>query len=94
MSKLKLDWDTWLYGIGTGFIGGGSGAVVAGLASMLLSPQTFNITTWAGALRALSMMAVCFIVNGFISMFFYLKQSPLPPKESDEQPKQTDTKPQ
>lgn len=82
---MKLDWEKWLYGLGTGIIGGGAGAVVAGLSSMLLAPQSFNITSWAGAVRALSMMAVCFVVNSLISMFFYLKQSPLPPIENDSQ---------
>ncbi len=77
---MKLKWDRWLYGLGSGIIGGGAGAVVAGLASMLLAPQEFNVTSWHGVLKALSMMVACFTINGAISLFFYLKQSPLPPE--------------
>ena len=83
MSRMKLDWDKWLYGLGSGVIGGGSGAVVAGLSAMLLAPQEFNVTSWHGVIKALSMMTACFVINGFIAMFFYLKQSPLPPVETE-----------
>lgn len=78
-AQVKLKWDQWVYGLGSAVVGGGASAVVAGLSSMLLAPQTFNITTGAGAMKALTMMGLCFLINGAISMFFYLKQSPLPP---------------
>lgn len=79
---MKLRWDKWLYGLGSGIIGGGAGAVVAGLASMLLAPQTFNVTSWDGVVKAASMMGACFVINGFISMFFFLRESPLPPEST------------
>lgn len=75
---MKLKWDRWLYGLGSGIIGGGAGAVVAGLSSMLLAPMEFNVTSWHGVIKAVSMMVACFVINGLISLFFYLKQSPLP----------------
>lgn len=83
---MKLRWDKWLYSLGSGIIGGGSGAVVAGLSAMLLAPQEFNVTTWSGVAKAFSMMAACFVINGLIAMFFFLKQSPLPPAEGDSNP--------
>lgn len=79
---MKLRWDKWAYGLFSGIIGGGAGAVVAGLASMLLAPQEFNVTSWHGVIKAISMMFACFTINGLISMFFFLKQSPLPPPEN------------
>ena len=80
---MKLGWDKWLYSLGSGVIGGGSGAVVAGLSAMLLAPQEFNVTSWHGVGKAVSMMVACFFINGFIAMFFFLKQSPLPPVETE-----------
>lgn len=76
---MKLNWDKWLYGIFSAIIGGGSGAVVSGVSTMLVSPSTFNVQTWQGVVRVLSVMGINFILTGAFSMFFYLKQSPLPP---------------
>ena len=43
MPLKNLDWSRWLYGLLSGFIGGGAGAVTAGLGAMGLAPQTFNL---------------------------------------------------
>jgi hypothetical protein len=74
---MKLAWDKWAYGLVSGFIGGGSGAVVGGVTSALMFKV--DVTTWAGASRILTLMLIQFVVAGAFSMFFYLKQSPLPP---------------
>lgn len=75
---MKLRWDKWLYGLGSAFIGGGAGAVVSGLTSMGIAPDTFNLTTTAGAQKLLLSVGINFGIVGLLSMFFYLKQSPLP----------------
>lgn len=79
---MKLRWDKWLYGLGAAIIGGGSSAVVSGVSSMLISPTTFNINTWTGAVKVFSLMGVNFCLSATLSMFFYLKQSPLPSEEA------------
>jgi hypothetical protein len=75
---MKLMWDKWLYGLGSAVIGGGSGAVVSGVSTMLIAPSLFNVTSWAGVAKVFSVMAINFVLTGGLSMFFYLKQSPLP----------------
>lgn len=74
---MKLKWDQWLYGIGSAVIGGGSSAIVGGAVSIVAFKV--DVTTWAGALKIMSIMLANFSLAGFLSMFFYLKQSPLPP---------------
>lgn len=81
---MKLRWSKWLYGLGSAVVGGGAGAVVSGFTSIILAPDQFNLTTGHGALKVVAAMAINFGVVGFFSMFFYLKQSPLPPAEDDE----------
>lgn len=83
---MKLRWDKWLYGLGSAVIGGGAGAVVSGLTNMGIAPETFNLTTGAGALKLLLSVGINFGLVGTLSMFFYLKQSPLPQAESDSNP--------
>ncbi len=68
----------WLYGLGSAVIGGGSGAVVAGFTNIAIAPGTFNLTTLDGALKVMISMLVNFLIVGFFSLFFYLKQAPLP----------------
>jgi hypothetical protein len=80
---MKLRWDRWLYGIGSAIIGGGSSAVCGGLGSVLIAPETFNVSDWPGATNVLKMMAINFVLTGALSMFFYLKQSPLPAPQDE-----------
>lgn len=75
---MKLRWDRWAYGIGSAIIGGGSGSVVGGITSAVVFKV--DVATWAGATKILSVMAIQFAIAGAFSMFFYLKQSPLPPE--------------
>lgn len=73
---MKLNWDNWLLGVGSAFIGGGASAVVSGLTSSLAFHV--DVTTWAGMVKMLTLMLINFVLTGSVSMFFYLKQSPLP----------------
>ena len=74
----KLDWDGWLYGLGSAAISGGASAVTSGLAAMGLAPETFNLDNPALVLK---LAAVCFGINAFLSIFIYLKTKPLPEVE-------------
>lgn len=77
---MKLRWDKWLYGVGSGFIGGGAGAVVASFTAAVISPDQFSPV---GQLKNFIIMAgTTFVVNGILSTFFFLKQSPLPPEST------------
>jgi len=81
---MKLRWDKWLLGLGSAFIGGGAGAVVSGFTNIAIAPATFNLTSAEGAGKVLFTMLINFVVVGAFSMFFFLKQSPLPtPDDSD-----------
>ncbi len=75
---MRLKWGSWLYKLGTAAIGGGAGAVVSGVSSIMIAPDTFNLTSAAGGWKVLILMGVNFAVSGFFSMFFYLKTAPLP----------------
>lgn len=74
---MRLKWDQWFYGLGSAIIGGGSAAVVGGIVSALAFHV--DVTSWNGAIKVMSVMLANFVVAGFFNMFFYLKQSPLPP---------------
>lgn len=71
----------WLHRLFAAFIGGGASAVVSGLTSMGFAPEKFNLSNGSGIAHLLGLMAANFIVSGFLSIMFYLKQSPLPPED-------------
>lgn len=71
--------EKWLKGLIAAFIGGGAAAVTSGLTSMGFAPDKFNLTDLHGVLRVLGLMAANFLVSGFLSTMFYLRQSPVPP---------------
>jgi hypothetical protein len=79
---MKLKWDKWLYGLGNAIIGGGAGAVISAFSNIAIAPGTFNLVTGEGATKVLTSMGVSFLISGALSLFFYLKQSPLPPEEN------------
>lgn len=81
MSKMKLDWDKWLYGLGSAIISGGSAAVTGGIVSALAFKV--DVTTMAGAFKIVGVMFAQFLVAGAFGMFFFFKQSPLPPVETE-----------
>lgn len=69
----------WIHGLGAAFIGGGAGAITAAVAANLIKPDAFNLS---GNLKStLLLMGSCFIINGLLNSFSYLKQSPLPPDD-------------
>jgi hypothetical protein len=70
----------WLYGLGSAVIGGGASAVVNGLLSMGFAPDKFNLQNLSGVWHLLGLMVANFLVSGFLSAMFYLRQSPLPPE--------------
>jgi hypothetical protein len=76
---LQLDWQDWLYSLIQAFIGGGASSVTAAVTAGIIDPQKFNLTT--GLKDTLYFMVVVFVLNGLINLFYFLKQSPLPPKE-------------
>jgi hypothetical protein len=81
MSDTKLNWGSWAYGLVAALIGGGAGAVTAAFGAMVLTPGQYGTGGVAGW-NSLKLMALTFAVSGVISMFAYLKQSPLPSVET------------
>lgn len=80
---MKLDWAHWLYGLVSGFIGGGASAVTSGLTAIGIDPEHFNLGSSPHGLRHVgALIGATFLVSGGISAFAYLKQSPLPPPEA------------
>lgn len=79
---LNLNWSAWLYGLGSGFIGGGASAVTSGV---VVSAMDKSGQFVLGGKESIELMLTCFVVNGVFSAFFYLKQHPLPDRtELDE----------
>lgn len=74
--------ERWLYGLGSAAIGGGASAVTSGLTSMGFAPDKFNMANASGIWHLLGLMVANFIVSGFLSVMFYLRQSPLPPEST------------
>lgn len=83
MSKLKLNWSGWFYGSVGAMIGGGSSAVVASLTAMGITPERYNLTTHLQ--ETMKMFGACFLVNGLVSLFLWLKQRPVPEIEPDDE---------
>lgn len=74
---MKLNWQQWLYGLVSAFIGGGAAAVTGGLTSIGIDPEHFNLQ--AGLKHTAELAGAIFVVSGAMSVALYLKQSPLPP---------------
>lgn len=73
---MKLEWGHWLYGLISGFIGGGASAISSFVANNFTDPKDFNLGS--GLHHTLVNAGVNFLVAGGITAFAYLKQSPLP----------------
>lgn len=71
-----LAWGQWLYGLFSAAIGGGAGAVTAGLTMPSIDPDHFA----AGSHRWLMAVLWMFIGSAAVPFFAYLKQKPLPDK--------------
>lgn len=74
--KWRWSFETWIYGLFSAFIGGGASAVTAGVSGSMIDPEKFNLN--AGLVNVLKLTGACFVLNGLLTMFAYLKQSPLP----------------
>lgn len=79
--KHNLDWTTWIYGAVSALVGGGASAITAAVAAGAIDPKAFNLHSQLK--ETLSLMAITFILNGTLSVCFYLKQSPLPKEENE-----------
>jgi hypothetical protein len=74
-TRFKDPW-TWAYGLFAGIIGGAANTISA----MLVDPVAFNFND----MPKLGKLA---LAGAVISAVLYLKQSPLPPLEQDEEEK-------
>lgn len=75
----QLDWSNWIYGLVYALIGGGATAVTGAFATALVDPDHFNI---AHPAKLLETMAITFIIAGVLAGFGFLKQKPLPDRET------------
>jgi len=73
---LKLNWGVWLYGLVSGFIGGGASAVVSAFVLPNLDPQDFNFGV--GLHKMLVAMGSFFLAHGILVAAAFLAKSPLP----------------
>lgn len=65
-----MNWQTWLYGLGSALIGGAANSIVAAV----VAPESFNFN------EGLSKLVTMAVAGAIMSAAAYLKQSPLPPK--------------
>lgn len=77
---MKLQWNKWLYGLGSGVVGGvaSGGSAWLGLAVGKAAGMEVHTLNWK------ELGLVC-LTSGLMSAFFYLKQSPLPPDEDNKE---------
>lgn len=66
----------WVYGLVSGFIGGGASAVGV----MYLDNEHFNLANLEGLRKVLEVM----LVSGTASAIGFLRQSPLPPLDTEQ----------
>lgn len=84
----QLDFGNWAKGLVAAFIGGGSGAFSAGLSTMAVDPNHFNIYTsdfW-------KVIFGTFVISGLVPFFSYLHQNPIPDTKDVEHTVKTVTK--
>lgn len=67
----RYDWSTWFLGIMRSTIQGGAGGVIAGLLSMGIDPQHFNLT--AGLSHVLEMVGGMFVLQGIFALCTFLQ---------------------
>jgi len=71
----------WLYGLLSGFIGGGAGAASAAISACVIKPEAFNLSAGLGSTLKLAMAT--FVLTGLTHAFAFLQQSPLPGPTGD-----------
>ena len=84
ITRRLLSWELWVYGLVSGFIGGGATAVVS--AGGLAAAHGSGIDVPVLNLKA---MGIIFLSSGITTALSYLAKSPLPPIN---QPTNTETK--
>ena len=67
----------WYRGLVAAAISGAAGGILTGLASIGISPETFNLQDPRLLIKVAIASAVA---NAFIGLAAFLKQSPLPPE--------------
>lgn len=80
---------SWLHGLFAALIGGGAGAVTNAVVLPAISPTAYNFSNQLFPL--FKVMAATFVINGLLSAFLYLKQSPLPAETLEISATQTTT---
>lgn len=73
---MKLNWGLWLYGLVSGFIGGGAGAITSGFAGIYTDPEHFSPAH--GFRHLFTLMGITFLFSGGMTTAAYLAKSPLP----------------
>ncbi len=71
----------WFYGLASGFIGGGAGSAASTMAACVIAPSAFNLSSEIG--QTMRFATIMFAFQGVATSFLFLRQSPLPPMESD-----------
>lgn len=74
----QYDWATWMIGIMRSFISGGSSAMMAGMASMGIAPDRFNLNLGLG--NTLRLMGIMFLFQGLYRLFEFLNLHGAPDK--------------
>ena len=69
--KKFVDWRNWVRGLAAAVIGGGANAVTL----MVVDPLKFNFADGLVSLWKVT------LVSALLNAAFYLKQSPIPPRE-------------
>lgn len=75
--KTKL----WIHKLVAAAIGGGAGAVTSTITAGMIAPDKFNLGGEVS--NTVKLALVTFGLNAFLSVMFYLKQSPLPPADGE-----------
>lgn len=68
--------NTWLYGLVSGFIGGGATAITSSMVLPAIDGKDFNFSS--GLHNMLVVCGTLFVVHGVITAAAYLAKSPLP----------------
>ncbi len=82
MPKAILHWESWIYGLISGFIGGGAGAIVSAFGAIVLKPEVFNLSSQLG--ETMKLMGITFFFHGALTAAAFLQKSPLPALVSEE----------
>lgn len=76
---MKMNWAAWLYGLVSGFVGGGAASVGSGFAGIMTDPEHFSPAN--GLHHLFVLMGTTFLISGVLTAIAYLSKSPLPPVE-------------